>query len=144
MPRLFDATDGEVRVGGTDVRQVDPDLLWEQIGLVPQKAYLFSGTVRSNLLYGKPDATDEEMWAALEVAQGRDFVEALPEGLDAAVVQGGTNFSGGPAPAPRDRPGADPQAWHLPLRRLVLGARPGHRRPAAGGPQADDAATRPW
>jgi ATP-binding cassette subfamily B multidrug efflux pump len=95
VPRLFDATDGDVRVGGTDVRQVDPDLLWEQIGLVPQKAYLFSGTVRSNLQHGKPDATDEEMWAALDVAQGRDFVEALPEGLDSAVVQGGTNFSGG-------------------------------------------------
>jgi ATP-binding cassette subfamily B multidrug efflux pump len=95
VPRLFDATEGAVRVGGHDVRRVDPDLLWEQIGLVPQKAYLFSGTVRSNLMYGKPDATDEEMWAALDVAQGRDFVEALPDGLDSAVVQGGTNFSGG-------------------------------------------------
>ena len=95
VPRLFDATDGELRVGGTDVRQVDPDLLWQQIGLVPQKAYLFSGTVRSNLQYGKPDATEEEMWAALDVAQGRDFVEAMPDGLDSAVVQGGTNFSGG-------------------------------------------------
>jgi ATP-binding cassette subfamily B multidrug efflux pump len=95
VPRLFDATEGEVRVGGTDVRRVDPDLLWQQIGLVPQKAYLFSGTVRSNLQYGKADATEEEMWAALEVAQGRDFVEAMPEGLDSPVVQGGTNFSGG-------------------------------------------------
>jgi ATP-binding cassette subfamily B multidrug efflux pump len=95
VPRLFDATEGAVRVGGHDVRRVDPDLLWEQIGLVPQKAYLFSGTVRSNLMYGKPDANDEEMWAALDVAQGRDFVEALPDGLDSAVVQGGTNFSGG-------------------------------------------------
>jgi ATP-binding cassette subfamily B multidrug efflux pump len=95
VPRLFDATEGAVRVGGHDVRRVDPDLLWEQIGLVPQKAYLFSGTVRSNLMYGKPDATDEEMWAALDVAQGRDFVAALPDGLDSAVVQGGTNFSGG-------------------------------------------------
>lgn len=95
VPRLFDATTGEVRVGGTDVRSVDPDLLWAQIGLVPQKAYLFSGTVRSNLQYGKEDATDDEMWHALEVAQGRDFVEALPEGLDSPVVQGGTNFSGG-------------------------------------------------
>ncbi|GAA4738771.1 ABC transporter ATP-binding protein [Nocardioides endophyticus] len=95
VPRLFDATDGDVRVGGTDVRRVDPDLLWQQIGLVPQKAYLFSGTVRSNLQHGKPDATDEEMWAALDVAQGRDFVEAMPDGLDSAVVQGGTNFSGG-------------------------------------------------
>jgi ATP-binding cassette, subfamily B, multidrug efflux pump len=95
VPRLFDATEGEVRVGGSDVRRIAPDLLWDQIGLVPQKAYLFSGTVRSNLEYGKPDATDEEMWAALEVAQGRDFVEALPDGLDTPVVQGGTNFSGG-------------------------------------------------
>ncbi|KQW42554.1 multidrug ABC transporter ATP-binding protein [Nocardioides sp. Root1257] len=95
VPRLFDATDGVVRVGGTDVRRVDEDLLWDQIGLVPQKAYLFSGTVRSNLRHGKPDATEEEMWAALEVAQGRDFVEALPDGLDSPVVQGGTNFSGG-------------------------------------------------
>jgi ATP-binding cassette subfamily B protein len=95
VPRLFDATDGAVRVSGRDVRDLDPDLLWAQLGLVPQRAYLFSGTVRSNLQHGKPDATDEEMWAALEVAQARDFVEALPEGLDAAVVQGGTNFSGG-------------------------------------------------
>ncbi|MBA2955759.1 ATP-binding cassette domain-containing protein [Nocardioides sp. MAH-18] len=95
VPRLFDATEGEVRVAGHDVRRLDADQLWQQIGLVPQKAYLFSGTVRSNLQYGKEDATDEEMWAALEVAQGRDFVEALPEGLDAPVVQGGTNFSGG-------------------------------------------------
>jgi ATP-binding cassette subfamily B protein len=95
VPRLFDATSGEVRVGGIDVRRLDPDALWEQIGLVPQKAYLFSGTVRSNLQHGKPDATEEEMWAALEIAQGRDFVEALPEGLDAPIAQGGTNFSGG-------------------------------------------------
>ena len=95
VPRLFDASSGVVRVAGRDVRELDPDLLWDQLGLVPQKAYLFSGTVRSNLQYGKPDATDQEMWAALEVAQGRDFVEALPEGLDAPVSQGGTNFSGG-------------------------------------------------
>ncbi len=95
VPRLFDATSGEVRVGGRDVRRVDPDLLWDQIGLVPQKAYLFTGTVRSNLQYGKPDATEDEMWTALEVAQGRDFVVALPDGLDSAVAQGGTNFSGG-------------------------------------------------
>ena len=95
VPRLFDATDGEVRVGGIDVRRLDPEALWSQIGLVPQRAYLFSGTVRSNLLHGKPDATEDELWAALEVAQARDFVEALAEGLDAPVVQGGTNFSGG-------------------------------------------------
>lgn len=95
VPRLFDATSGTVRVAGRDVRDLEPDLLWAQLGLVPQKAYLFSGTVRSNLQHGKPDATDEEMWAALEVAQGRDFVAALPEGLDAPVAQGGTNLSGG-------------------------------------------------
>ena len=95
VPRLFDATEGEVRVGGTDVRRLDPEVLWAGIGLVPQRAYLFSGTVRSNLLHGKPDATDEELWAALDVAQGRDFVEAMPEGLDAPVAQGGTNLSGG-------------------------------------------------
>ncbi|HEU5038102.1 MAG TPA: ABC transporter ATP-binding protein [Nocardioides sp.] len=95
VPRLFDVSAGSVRVAGRDVRGLDPDLLWAQLGLVPQKAYLFSGTVRSNLQHGKSDATEEEMWAALEVAQGRDFVEALPDGLDAPVSQGGTNFSGG-------------------------------------------------
>jgi ATP-binding cassette, subfamily B, multidrug efflux pump len=95
VPRLYDATGGSVRVGGLDVRRIEPDTLWAGIGLVPQKAYLFSGTVASNLRYGKPDATDEEMWAALEVAQARDFVEAMPEGLDAPIAQGGTNVSGG-------------------------------------------------
>lgn len=95
VPRLFDVTGGEVRVSGTDVRRQEPEALWAQLGLVPQRAYLFSGTVRSNLQHGRGDATDEEIWAALEVAQARDFVEALPEGLDASVAQGGTNFSGG-------------------------------------------------
>jgi ATP-binding cassette subfamily B protein len=95
VPRLFDATTGLVRVGGSDVRRIEPDALWGQIGLVPQKAYLFSGTIRSNLLHGKPDATEEELWQALDTAQARDFVAALAEGLDAPVVQGGTNFSGG-------------------------------------------------
>ena len=95
VPRLFDATAGTVRVAGVDVRDLDPEVLWAELGLVPQKAYLFSGTVRSNLAHGRPDATEEQMWEALEVAQARDFVEALPEGLDAPVSQGGTNFSGG-------------------------------------------------
>jgi ATP-binding cassette subfamily B protein len=95
VPRLFDVTGGEVYVDGVDVRRLDPELLWRRIGLVPQKAYLFSGTVASNLRYGKPDATEEEMWAALEVAQARDFVEAMPEGLEAPIAQGGTNVSGG-------------------------------------------------
>lgn len=95
IPRLFDPTTGAVLVDGVDVREIDPDTLWAKIGLVPQQAYLFSGTVASNLRFGKPDATDEEMWAALEIAQARDFVAALPEGLETEVAQGGTNFSGG-------------------------------------------------
>jgi ATP-binding cassette subfamily B multidrug efflux pump len=95
LPRLFDTSSGEVLVEGVDVRQLDPDLLWGRIGLVPQRAYLFSGTVASNLRYGKPDATDDELWSALEVAQGRDFVEAMPLQLDAPISQGGTNVSGG-------------------------------------------------
>jgi ATP-binding cassette subfamily B protein len=95
VPRLFDVTAGRVLVGGVDVRHLEPDLLWSTIGLVPQKAWLFSGTVRSNLQYGRPDATEEELWTALEIAQARDFVEAMPERLDAPIAQGGTNVSGG-------------------------------------------------
>ncbi len=95
VPRLFDVTGGTVAVDGVDVRRLEPDQLWSVIGLVPQKAYLFSGTVRSNLLHGKPEATDDELWAALEIAQADDFVRAMPEGLDAPIVQGGTNVSGG-------------------------------------------------
>ena len=95
IARLFDTTSGTVRVDGVDVRDLDPHLLWGHIGIVPQKAYLFSGTVASNLRYGNPDATDEQLWEALEVAQARDFVERMDGGLDAAVTQGGTNVSGG-------------------------------------------------
>ncbi|MCS5714931.1 ABC transporter ATP-binding protein/permease [Herbiconiux sp. CPCC 205716] len=95
LPRLFDATGGQVLVDGVDVRQLDPDLLWSRIGLVPQKPYLFSGTVASNLRYGKPDATDDELWHALEVAQAADFVRELDGGLDAPIAQGGTTVSGG-------------------------------------------------
>jgi ATP-binding cassette subfamily B protein len=95
VPRLFDATSGEVIVGGVDVRDLDPDVLWQTMGLVPQKPYLFTGTVASNLQYGKPDATESEMWEALEVAQAADFVRAMPGGLDARIEQGGTNVSGG-------------------------------------------------
>jgi ATP-binding cassette subfamily B protein len=93
--RLFDSTEGNVIVGDVDVRDLDPDVLWSSIGYVPQRPYLFSGTVASNLQFGKPDATDEEMWTALEVAQARDFVEAMPGGLHARIEQGGTNVSGG-------------------------------------------------
>jgi ATP-binding cassette subfamily B protein len=95
IPRLFDVTSGSVAVDGVDVRQMDPEALWSRIGLVPQQAYLFSGTIASNLRFGKPDATDDEMWHALEVAQADGFVAAMPEGLDAPVAQGGTNLSGG-------------------------------------------------
>jgi ATP-binding cassette, subfamily B, multidrug efflux pump len=95
VPRLFDATGGEVLLGGVNVRELDPALIAGTVGLVPQKPYLFSGTVASNLRYGKPDATDEELWHALEVAQAKEFVEQLAEGLDAPISQGGTNVSGG-------------------------------------------------
>jgi ATP-binding cassette subfamily B protein len=95
IPRLFDVTSGEVLVDGVDVRALDPDVLWSKIGLVPQIPYLFSGTVSSNLRYGSPNATEEEMWAALEIAQAKDFVAAMPGGLDAPIAQGGTNVSGG-------------------------------------------------
>ena len=95
VPRLFDATGGTVRLGGVDVRDIDLETLWSRLGLVPQKAFLFRGTVADNLRYGKPDATEEEMWAALEIAQARDFVEAMPEGLQSDIAQGGSSLSGG-------------------------------------------------
>ena len=137
VPRLFDATSGVVSVGGSDVRQVDPDALWAQIGLVPQRAYLFSGTVRSNLLHGKPDATEDELWQALEIAQARDFVEAMADGLDAAGDPGRHQLLRRPAPAARHRAGVGTPTGDLPVRRLVLGARPRHRRAAAGRPAPD-------
>ena len=95
IPRLFDVTGGAVLVDGVDTRKLDPDLLWSRIGLIPQKPYLFSGTVASNLRYGRPDATDDELWEALEIAQAREFVKEMPEGLEAPITQGGTNVSGG-------------------------------------------------
>uniref|UniRef100_A0A243RYN4 Multidrug ABC transporter ATP-binding protein n=1 Tax=Streptomyces swartbergensis TaxID=487165 RepID=A0A243RYN4_9ACTN len=95
VPRLFDATDGQVLVDGVEVAEIDPELLAKTVGLVPQKPYLFAGTVATNLRYGNPDATDEELWHALEVAQAREFVERLEGGLDAPIAQGGTNVSGG-------------------------------------------------
>ncbi len=95
IPRLLDPTEGAVLVDGVDVRRLDPELLWTRIGLVPQRPYLFSGTVASNLRFGDPGATDESLWQALEVAQARDFVEELAGGLEARVSQGGTNLSGG-------------------------------------------------
>jgi ATP-binding cassette, subfamily B, multidrug efflux pump len=95
IPRLFDATAGQVLVDGVDVRELDPDVLSKAVGLVPQKPYLFTGTVASNLRYGNPEATDAELWEALEVAQARDFVERMEGGLEAPIAQGGTNVSGG-------------------------------------------------
>ena len=95
VPRLFDATGGQLLLDGSDVRDFQLEELWSRIGFVPQKSYLFSGTIASNLRHGKPDASEEEMWAALEVAQAKDFVSRLPDGLDSPVAQGGTNFSGG-------------------------------------------------
>jgi ATP-binding cassette, subfamily B, multidrug efflux pump len=95
IPRLVDVTEGRLLVDGTDVRDLDPNTLWDRIGLVPQRPYLFTGTVATNLRHSKPDATDAELWAALEIAQARDFVERMPGRLDAPIVQGGTNVSGG-------------------------------------------------
>jgi ATP-binding cassette, subfamily B, multidrug efflux pump len=95
IPRLFDATGGSVKVDRVEVRDCDPELLWSRIGLVPQKAFLFTGTVASNLRYGNPDATDEELWRALRVAQAEDFVREMPGQLEASISQGGTNVSGG-------------------------------------------------
>jgi ATP-binding cassette subfamily B protein len=95
IPRLFDVTGGRVLVGGVDVRSLDQDVLWSRLGLVPQQAFLFTGTVASNLRYGKPDATEEELWQALEIAQAREFVEAMPDGLESRIAQGGSNLSGG-------------------------------------------------
>ena len=95
VARLADASTGSVLVDGVDLRDLDPDVLWQRIGLIPQKPYLFTGTVASNLRYGKPDATEEELWEALTVAQASDFVAAMPGGLDAPIAQGGSNVSGG-------------------------------------------------
>ncbi|MFN8616969.1 MAG: ABC transporter ATP-binding protein [Dehalococcoidia bacterium] len=93
--RLFDVSSGQVLFDGVDVREIDPEILWHRIGVVPQKAYLFAGTVASNLRYGKPVATEAEIWEALEVAQAADFVRGMPGGLDAEIAQGGVNVSGG-------------------------------------------------
>ena len=95
VARLFDATGGAVRVNGVDLKRLDPSLLWGHVGYVPQRAFLFSGTVASNLRFGRPDATDAELWEALEIAQAAGFVQSMPNGLDSPINQGGTNVSGG-------------------------------------------------
>jgi ATP-binding cassette subfamily B protein len=95
IPRLFDATAGSVIFNGVNVRELAPEVLWGDIGLIPQKPFLFRGTVRSNLQYGKPSATEEEMWRALTIAQAADFVRSMPDGLDSPIAQAGNNVSGG-------------------------------------------------
>ena len=95
LSRLLEASSGQVLVGGVDVREADPEALWAQMGLVPQQPFLFAGTVASNLRLGREEATDDELWKALQVAQAKDFVSAMDGGLEAAIAQGGTNVSGG-------------------------------------------------
>ncbi len=95
LPRLMDVTSGQVLIDGCDVREIPLEQLWQLFGIVPQRAFLFTGTVGSNVRFGRPDATDEEVWAALDVAQAREFVDELPEGLDSEIEQGGANLSGG-------------------------------------------------
>ena len=95
LARLVDTTDGAILMGGVDVRQAEPEALWATLGLVPQKPFLFAGTVATNLRLGREEADDDELWAALEVAQARDFVEEMDGGLEAPITQGGTNVSGG-------------------------------------------------
>ncbi len=122
IPRLYDATSGRVLVDGVDVRDLDPQLLWSRIGLVPQQPYLFTGTIASNLRYGKTDATDDELWHALRVAQARGVRRGARGGARVAGGPGGHQLLRRPAPAPGDRPGSREEARDLPLRRLVLGA----------------------
>ena len=136
LARLFDPTAGSVLRRRRRPARPGPRPAWRRIGLVPQKPYLFSGTVASNLQFGKPDATEAEMWEALEVAQAADFVRAMPGGLEARDRAGRHQRVGRAAPAALDRPGARAQARALRVRRLVLGARPRHRRPPAGRPRA--------
>ena len=129
IPRLFDVTGGGVQVGGIDVRELSLPALWGVIGLVPQQAWLFAGSIASNLRFGRPDAIDKELWDALDVTQATDFVAALPQGLATAVAQGGGNFCGGQ----RQRLAtarAGRQAAHSPVRRQLLCHRLRHRRAA--------------
>ncbi len=95
IPRLYDVTSGSIELDGVDIREMERADLWRRIGFVPQKAFLFSGTVASNLRYGDQEATDEELWHALSVAQAKDFVEEMSEGLEEPIAQGGANVSGG-------------------------------------------------
>ena len=131
VPRLYDATGGSVLVNGVDVRAVDPETLWSHIGLVPQQPYLFSGTVASNLRFGREEATDDELWEALEVAQARRLRRRDARRARRADRAGRHQRLGRAASASRHRPALVKQARHLPLRRLLLRARPRDRRPSA-------------
>ena len=124
VPRLFDITGGHLTIGGVDVRDVDLDTLWSRIGLVPQRPYLFTGTVASNLRYGNPDATDEELWEALAGRPGEGLRRADARPARVADRPGRDQRVGRPATAAGHRPGARAQARGLPVRRRVLGARP--------------------
>lgn len=95
IPRFYDVTGGRILIDGIDIRDMTQESLWQGIGFIPQKSFLFSGTVASNLRYGKQQATDEELWHALDVAQGAEFVSEMPDGLESSITQGGTNVSGG-------------------------------------------------
>ena len=130
--RLYDVTAGAVLVDGVDVRDYDIEQLWSAIGLVPQRGYLFSGTVADNLRYGKPDATDDEMWEALRVAAADGFVRAHADGLQMRGRPGRHQFLRRPAATAGDRARGDPPARRLPVRRRVLRAGRAHRRPGAG------------
>ncbi len=123
IPRLYDATSGTVRVGGVDVRDIELEALWSHMGLVPQRPYLFSGTVGSNLRYGRRDATEDEIWEALRVSQGDDFVSAMPGGLETSMGQGGYDGLGRAASTPRHRPRPRARTAGADLRRLVQRAR---------------------
>ena len=136
VPRLVDVTEGAVLIDGVDVRDLDPEMVWKRVGLVPQKPYLFTGTVASNLRYGHEEATDDEMWTALEVAQAADFVRRWA--ASRPTRPGRLERVGRSAPAALDRPGHHRQARDLRLRRLLLRPRPRHRRPAPGGARALD------
>ena len=133
IPRLFDATGGRVLVGGADVKALDAETLWRGIAIVPQRPYLFGGTVASNLRYGNEQATDEQLWRALEIAQAAGFVQQMEGQLDARIAQGGTQRLRRPAPAAVDRASARGRARRAGLRRLLLGARPDHGCAPAGG-----------
>ena len=95
IARLIDSSEGEILVDDVNVRDLEPETLWKRVSIVPQRPYLFSGTVRSNLLFANKDASEEDLWKALEISQASDFVNAMPDKLDAAISQGGTNVSGG-------------------------------------------------